>query len=198
MSHRYCSASHDGSWISWFLSLPMNEFLCRVPVDYIQDRFNLTGLDAQLGSQLSDALDLVLESEFDTECFQQVETDLDAAAKLYGLIHARYILTARGIDDMCMKYQRGDFGKCPRLYCHSQLMLPVGVSDRFGESHVKLYCARCRDIYQPQAHCAMLDGANFGRSFPQHVFSCVRCCSVTREQIMCRAYLGFVDLLDDC
>ncbi|KAH8355293.1 hypothetical protein KR093_010634, partial [Drosophila rubida] len=157
----------DGSWVGWFINLQGNEFLCRVPYEYIEDRFNLTGLET-IVSNFHQALGAVLDTEFDTD-YGSFETDPESTVQLYGLIHARYILSARGIDDMCLKYQRGDFGICPRIYCNGQLMLPVGLTDRIGESHVKVYCPRCRDVYQPHDRYAILDGAMFGCSFP-HMF----------------------------
>ena len=36
------------SWVTWFLATKGNEYFCEVDEDYILDRFNLTGLNAEV------------------------------------------------------------------------------------------------------------------------------------------------------
>lgn len=68
------------------------------------------------------------------------------------------------------KYKKADFGRCPRVLCHSQPLLPCGLTDLPYEKPVKLYCPRCEDLYSPKSsRHGSIDGAYFGSTFP-HMF----------------------------
>lgn len=69
------------------------------------------------------------------------------------------------------KYKRADFGRCPRVLCASQPLLPVGLTDIPYEKSVKLYCGRCEDLYSPKSsRHGSIDGAYFGTTFPHLLF----------------------------
>ncbi|CAK7356245.1 unnamed protein product [Dovyalis caffra] len=187
------SDGDETSWISWFCNLRGNEFFCEVDDDYIQDDFNMCGLSSQV-PYYDYALDLILDVESSHgDMFTEEQNELveSAAEMLYGLIHARYILTSKGMAAMLDKYKNYDFGRCPRVYCCGQPCLPVGQSDIPRSSTVKICCPRCDDIYYPRSKyqgsilyciqfsftaydllpllCLDIDGAYFGTTFP-HLF----------------------------
>lgn len=157
------------SWITWFCELKGNEFFCMVDREFIADDFNLTGL-ASMVPFYGYALELILDVEsFDSDRLTEDQKRLveSSAETLYGLIHARFITTSRGLKLMEERFLQGEFGGCPRVFCGGQPVLPVGQSDVVRESSVKLFCPKCEDIYYPRSNRhKTLDGAFWGTTFP--------------------------------
>jgi casein kinase II subunit beta len=204
------ASDEDATWISWFTSLRGNEFFCEVDDEFIQDDFNLTGLNSMV-PYYDYALDMILDVEMpidETLNEAQQEVVESAAEMLYGLIHARFILTSRGFAAMaekyvlvqcaflfsfffffyeylaptssfahihqlslylslCIRFATAQFGRCPRVHCQGQPVLPVGRSDLPRNYTVNIYCPMCQDIYHPKSsRAAAVDGAYFGTTFP--------------------------------
>lgn len=149
------SDEEDLAWTTWFCKLPGNEFLCEVDDYFILDDFNLCGLRHQV-PYYDHALDLILDDDSSSHgkmiTDEQNELIESSAEMLYGLIHARYILTSKGFLSMVNKYDKHEFGRCPRVYCCGQSCLPVALSDVPGASTVKIYCPKCEDIYHPPSN----------------------------------------------
>ncbi|KAI2826318.1 hypothetical protein CBS63078_4465 [Aspergillus niger] len=153
-----------------FISSRGNEYFCEIDEDYLTDRFNLTGLNTEV-AYYQYALDLVTDV-FDLDADDDLREQIEKSARhLYGLVHARYIVTTRGLAKMVEKYKRCDFGKCPRVMCDGHPLLPMGQHDVANQSTVRLYCPKCEDIYNPKSsRHASIDGAYFGTSFHSMLF----------------------------
>lgn len=89
---------------------------------------------------------------------------------LYGLIHARFILSPRGLAMMREKFLLGAFGMCQRILCDRQVVLPIGLSEELSTSRVKIFCPRCQEVYVPRQKHLDIDGAYFGISFANILF----------------------------
>ena len=112
------------TWISWFCGLPGHEYFCEVSEDFIEDDFNLTGLNSMVPFW-KEAMEMVLDVEpgktliffrlrmipYGLNFFVYViEEDslkipdvsiVEASAELlYGLVHQRFILTRAGLHAM--------------------------------------------------------------------------------------------------
>lgn len=166
------TASEDEtSWITWFVSIRGNDFFCEVEEAFVQDDFNLTGLSSQV-PYYDYALDMILDVDIPVDSLSEEQHEIveTAAEVLYGLIHARYILTVPGMNKMAEKFQNVDFGRCPRSLCQGQPVLPVGLSDITREFSVEVFCPRCHETYHPRSSKhANLDGAYFGTTYA-HLF----------------------------
>lgn len=162
----------DRTWIQWYCHIKGHEFFSEVDEDYIQDDFNLTGLMSWV-PYYDNALDVILDIESPNEDMlseQQLQVVEGAAEMLYGLIHARFILTTRGMHSMLTKYKKAEFGRCPNVFCQGQPVLPLGLSDIVGMDMVKIWCPKCEQVYFPKStRMCSLDGAYFGTTFA-HLF----------------------------
>ncbi|KAL0070702.1 casein kinase 2 regulatory subunit [Marasmius tenuissimus] len=148
-----------------------HEYFCEVTEDFIEDDFNLTGLNTMVPFW-KEAMEMVLDVEPDEEATKIPDVSIveSSAEMLYGLVHSRYILTRVGLQAMVDKYEAGIFGSCPRVYCVGCNVVPCGRSDMPGLDTVKLFCPNCNDIYTPpSSRFQGVDGAFFGTTFP-HLF----------------------------
>ena len=103
---------------------------------------------------------------------ENLEEELQEIKEIYGLIHKRFITTSKGLRLMREKFLNGVFGKCPRVVCDKQVLIPIGLSEDLKYSKVKVYCPVCCQVYKPARHkgrSVSLDGAFFGTSFA-HIF----------------------------
>ncbi len=68
-----------------------------------------------------------------------IQAKIESSAEyLYGLIHARYVLTSAGLNAVLEKYYNAEYGRCPRVHCKDQPVLPAAVSDVPHEEAVKV------------------------------------------------------------
>ncbi|WFD06489.1 casein kinase 2 regulatory subunit [Malassezia vespertilionis] len=170
------SGTEGLTWISWFCSLPSHQYFAEVAEEFIEDDFNLTGLNF-LVPFYKEALEMILDIEPQEDSLKIPDVSIveSSAELLYGLIHQRYVITRQGLQQMVEKHEEGHFGVCPRVYCNTQLVLPCGRSDLPGLDTVKLYCPNCQDTYTPpSSRFHGIDGAFFGTTFPHLLMQCYR------------------------
>ncbi len=157
---------HEMTWIEWYCRLKGNEFFVEVDEEYAQDDFNLTGL-SQVVPYYDDALNVILDEDDQDHLGDDESALLETATQmLYGLIHARFLQTNRGIQALYDKYSSGVYGLCWNEQCEREkrYVLPVG-SDIVGQSHVNVYCPSCGECYVPRnPKLQLIDGAYFGSS----------------------------------
>jgi casein kinase II subunit beta len=173
----FSSCHFAANLITDFYVVQGNEFLCEVSEDFIRDEFNLYGLSLQVPFYAR-AISIIMGEEIESAApapAAAASNDQDDAAEssaeiLYGLIHARFIMTVSGLSKMADKYRQLEFGRCARVLCQGQPLIPAGESDMPQKNAVKVFCCRCKELYRPDSSkVSALDGAYFGRSFA-HMF----------------------------
>ncbi|KAJ3446075.1 casein kinase ii subunit beta [Anaeramoeba flamelloides] len=161
------------TWIKRFCSQKGKEFFCQVSKEYVNSNFNLFGLQKN-SEHIKSVLKIIRDEkvpELELMTKKEKEQVYAQTVLIYGLIHARYILTDEGMRKMERKYLQGVFGKCPNIFCKRQPCLPLGRSDQPHKSAVKLYCPKCREIYLPKQKYRIFDGAFFGTTFAHMILN---------------------------
>jgi len=161
-------SDRENTWIEWFTSLKGNEFLCEVDSSFIEDVFNLYGIRSII-EDFRDVQAWILGDAPDGD--GRTHELFEQACSFYALVHARFIVTMRGISIMLEKYENKEFGVCPRHFCKECALLPMGMSDDLNEGRVLLFCPRCEELYNvpygPDGNASIsLDGGYFGPTFP--------------------------------
>ncbi|CAM9315448.1 unnamed protein product [Scytosiphon promiscuus] len=160
----------ETSWIQEFCQTPGNEFFAEVPESFIRESMNR--IDIGRGVDIAyqqEALGVILGER---RISAGVHGDHNAsivqasATLLYGLLHARFLVSPPGLKVLLEKFSKADFGRCPRVYCQGQAVLPVGETDKPKQSSVKVFCPRCGDLFFPSGYVRASDGAFWGTTLP--------------------------------
>eukprot|EP00656_Telonema_subtile_P024674 TRINITY_DN2684_c0_g1_i2.p1 TRINITY_DN2684_c0_g1~~TRINITY_DN2684_c0_g1_i2.p1 ORF type:complete len:223 (-),score=59.05 TRINITY_DN2684_c0_g1_i2:291-959(-) len=154
--------SDEESAIEWLLAQPGNHLLVRVDEDYIEDSFNLYGLN-KIIPNFRDTLRLLLTTAEDAEiCMEDdwIGPGYQSLLDLYGLIHARYILTTPGLNKMRRKLQNSAYGTSPNF--PEERVLPMGISDCLRAAPPVGYNITRGEVVPMPSWGDRLDGAYFG------------------------------------
>ena len=148
-------------WIEVFLNKEENDWILRIPEDFIDDGFNLFGLEEKINN-FDESISIIQGEYSDSD----IEVNEEEVTQAYYAIHSRYIISPSGLEEMKELFENKKFGICPRLECQGQAVLPYGISDLFGQDRTYIYCPCCQDIYEPYNSSILnLDGSAFGSNF---------------------------------
>ncbi|KAJ6252101.1 casein kinase ii subunit beta [Anaeramoeba flamelloides] len=156
------------SYSQYFCSLKGNEFFCHIDHSFLIDNFNFHGMP-DCFKYYEKAVEIIRDQENQKEenfTEKQFEIIDKEAEFLYGILHARFIVTQRGLEAMREKYLNKEFGVCPRTFCNSFPVLPIGISDTHSQSTIKIFCPQCKKVYFPPRGYYDIDSAFFGSTFP--------------------------------
>ena len=171
--HRRDTKDNEGEsrWVHRFCATPGHEFYSEIPMSFIRDPVTTATVCDSIDSPYVKYAIKILNGEIDTQAGLYSKSKTIAietvTEELYNLLHGRYVLTDDGLKSVRAKYDDGVYGQCLRVFCRGHHLLPIGLHDHQGESTVKCFCPKCRDIYNPQMlRNRSTDGAAFGTSLP--------------------------------
>jgi casein kinase II subunit beta len=168
------NSSTTSLWVRKFLSARPKDTLLPIPREYLSDGFNLVQLAPiveKIGRMEGGYVPPAISSDTSFPLFKAAlrlilsnddgPTPLSvqrAAEVLYTLVHARYVISPRGLDTVRSVLRRSDgsvnpvFGRCPRIRCRGMPLIPYGDSDNFDarnsvSTRAKRYCSCCGEKF---------------------------------------------------
>jgi casein kinase II subunit beta len=163
------------SWVDYFCSESHGRYFVKIESSYLTDNFNFFGLRGKTRESPQTfryAIEAIRGPYIPPDRRpEDWPPDVEhAAVHLYGLLHARFLLSHNALSQMYEKYVRGEFPRCPRTCCDCQVCLPFGLSEEVGVSVLRMFCPRCKEVYVSDDRISeSIDGAYFGSSWV-HLF----------------------------
>ena len=149
-------------WVKNFLSFPSSYVFVDVDVKFLKEFLENFVATSSLITDFKESKKLIFASSI-KEVLAAPQSIQSQAEILYGLAHAKYLLTVEGQEKMISKQKSKIFAHCPRLYCQRTTCFPCGVSDSLQELSIKMYCPNCHEIYNVSDDLiSNIDGAYFG------------------------------------
>ena len=154
------------SWIDLFLKTQQGHLFVVISDDFIRQAASNPAISERF-SNIQELLNLILEKDIEEITPDDVQKQAEV---LYGLIHQKFLLTEEGRLSMIEKQKRGEFPKCPRVFCHDFTCVPYGSSNELKRDVVKLFCPNCTDVYNYDNNCH-IDGAYFGPDWVHYLMN---------------------------
>eukprot|EP00815_Leptocylindrus_aporus_P006081 CAMPEP_0116056934 /NCGR_PEP_ID=MMETSP0322-20121206/4312_1 /TAXON_ID=163516 /ORGANISM="Leptocylindrus danicus var. apora, Strain B651" /LENGTH=419 /DNA_ID=CAMNT_0003540851 /DNA_START=143 /DNA_END=1402 /DNA_ORIENTATION=+ len=169
---KQATSSTTTPWVEQYIE-NTNENLLPVPREFLTDGFNLMNVAAVVHNKFGKCLDdgipnflmkdakhpislyklahkLLLLEELPENWKLSIPMNIQSAAEvIFLLVHSRFACSPRGLDAVYRALKSGGalFGKCPRISCFGQRLLPCGQSEKFGVGSSMRYCCCCGEIF---------------------------------------------------
>lgn len=154
--YEFSEKSYEDTWIVRFFSIKKHRYLERIEDSFLQDNFNLYGLNEKVANFKETYMsiqDVANSNDFENESI------------LYLYAHQRYICTKNGMENMLDKVLNFEFGRCGRKGCVDVPLVPLGLSNEYGKYETRLYCYNCENVYEARGTLRKLDGCAWGTTF---------------------------------
>ncbi|KAA6401740.1 MAG: putative Casein kinase II, regulatory subunit [Streblomastix strix] len=163
------SSQWPSKWLQKFFTQPGSEFYCCCRPSWIEEECrhalhrNNDDSDDEGDKFCAEVIlgrrDSSSASGFSDEQNNEIQ-------EFYIQLHQQYVASPPGLYDVKSKYSQGVYGKCPRLICQKQHLIPMQLSKDEDQKGIAMYCVRCNEIFLPSyLRHARLDGRAFGLSF---------------------------------